>query len=54
MDIFGLVTLQDFYFAIMLAITAFVIALLATWFSHRKDKQLGDRHPKKPRRQKNT
>jgi hypothetical protein len=51
MDIFGL-SLQEIYFAFIVSIAAFLIALFATWFSHRFDKQEGDRN--NPKRRKKT
>lgn len=42
MDIFAL-SLQEIYFALIIAMAALIIALLATWFAHRSDKQPGDR-----------
>jgi hypothetical protein len=49
MDIFE-PNLQEIYFALMLAIAAIIIALFATWFSHRHDKQPGDKNNKRRRK----
>ncbi|WP_353571356.1 hypothetical protein [Candidatus Albibeggiatoa sp. nov. BB20] len=51
MDIFGF-SLQEIYVALIISIAAFLVALFATWFSHRFDKQAGDRN--KPKRRKKT
>lgn len=49
MDILGL-SLNEIYFAMLIAVAAALIALFATWISHRFDKQPGDRQKKSRRR----
>lgn len=48
MDIFGF-NLQELYFSLMAAIAAFVLALVATWLTHRSDKHVCHKRPNKRR-----